>query len=105
MRKQRGGKGEARTTNGGCAVCGLSDARALVSVDLAESGRVALCGSHELMHRRGGATARTVAELRNAFGERRETERRGGRGEVDELAEALTAAFTNDRRAADRRAS
>lgn len=88
-----------------CAVCGMSDARALVGVDLPGGSKVTLCGSHELMHRRAGAAARSIAELRGAFSDRRETDRRGGRGEIDELAERLTAAFTSDRRGRDRRAS
>lgn len=87
-----------------CTVCGLRDARALVTVELAGGLQVSLCGSHELMHRRAGAAARSVSELRAAFGERRETHRRA-RGEVDELAERLSAAFTAERRTADRRAS
>jgi hypothetical protein len=83
----------------------MSDARGLVEVDLTGEPCIMLCGSHELMHRRSGWSARTVGELRAAFGNRRGTDRRGGVGEVDELAEALTAAFTRDRRSGVRRAS
>ena len=83
----------------------MSDARGLVEVDLAAAPCVALCGTHELMHRRSGWKAQTVAELRDAFGDRRSTDRRGGPGEIDELAEALTSAFTRDRRSTSRRAS
>ena len=83
----------------------MSDARGLVDVDLAGDPCITLCGSHELMHRRSGWKARTLTELRMAFGNRRDTDRRGGQGEVDELAEALTAAFTRDRRTSARRAS
>ena len=110
MRKHRGragtGSEDAKATpKGPCVVCGMSDARGLVDVDLANDPCITLCGSHELMHRRSGWQARTVAELRSAFGNRRETERRGGPGELDELAEKLSAAFTRDRRATARRAS
>jgi hypothetical protein len=83
----------------------MSDARGLVEVDLAEDPCITLCGTHELMHRRSGWKAQTVSDLRAAYGDRRSSDRRGGRGEVDELAEALTAAFTRDRRGTSRRAS
>ena len=86
-------------------VCGMADARGLVDVDLANEPAVTLCGSHELMHRRSGWMARTVSELRATFGNRRSNERRGGPGEVDELAERLQAAFTRERRNTSRRAS
>ena len=110
MRKQRGRVGSGSEASsfeakGPCAVCGMSDARALVAVSLSGGERATLCGSHELMHRRGGSKAATIAELRATFANRRGSERRGGPGEVDELAEALTAAFTRDRRAASRRAA
>lgn len=83
----------------------MSDARGLVEVDLAGEPCVTLCGSHELMHRRSGFRAQTIAELRVAFGNRRGTDRRGGPGELDELAESLTSAFTRERRTTARRAS
>ena len=112
MRKQRGraivtgGAGAgAAVAKGPCVVCGMSDARGLVEVDLAGEPCISLCGTHELMHRRSGWKAQNVAELRAAYGDRRSAERRGGPGEVDELAEALTSAFTRDRRGAARRAS
>ena len=63
---------------------------------------VTLCGSHELMHRRAKKVAQSESELREAFGERRETNRRG-RAEVDELAASLNAAFARDKRTGDRR--
>lgn len=88
-----------------CVVCGTRDLRALVTVVLASGDPVALCGSHELMHRRDGARARTAAELRASFAERRSSTRRAVATDGDELAERLTAAFTRDRRAAERRAS
>ena len=90
---------------GPCAVCGNHDARALVATTLGAGQPIVLCGSHDLMLRRSGAAPSTLGELRMLLEERRELDRRGGRGEVDELAERLTAAFTNDRRGVDRRAS
>jgi hypothetical protein len=84
-------------------VCGMRDARALLSVALTGGARVTLCGTHELMHRREGAKATTSAELRAMYGERRGTQRRAT-GEVDELAERLSAAFTRERRTTERRA-
>jgi hypothetical protein len=85
-----------------CCVCGVRDARALTVVALATGLRVTLCGSHELMHRRAGGKARSVAELRAALGERR-TMRRRAESEGDELAERLAAAFMSDRRVTERR--
>lgn len=110
-RKLRGRQGIESTTEtsplatGSCAVCSMSDARGLVGVDLAGGERVTLCGSHDLMHRRAGAPADSLVALRALFADRRATERRGGKGEVDELAEALSAAFCRDRRSSARRAS
>jgi hypothetical protein len=109
MRKQRGRAGSSTKTplvaNGPCAVCGMNDARGLVGVDLAEGERVSLCGSHDLMHRRAGSPAGSLVALRVMFADRRGSDRRGASGEVDELAEALSAAFCRDRRSASRRAS
>lgn len=87
-----------------CAVCGARDARALVAVELPDGASATLCGSHALMHSRSSEPCRTEAELRVAFADRRSTDRRA-RGEGDELASRLAAAFTRDRRSADRRAS
>ena len=87
-----------------CAVCGARDARLLVMVELPGGAAATLCGSHALMHSRMERPCRTVAELRTALAERRSSDRRA-QGEGDELAERLTAAFTRDRRAAERRAS
>lgn len=87
-----------------CCVCGTRDLRALCDVVLASGETVSLCGTHEMMARRDGRAFRSGAELAAAFRERRGTDRRGT-GEVDELAERLTAAFARDRRAAERRAS
>ena len=109
IRKQRGRTATSSASSpeakGPCAVCGMSDARGLVEVDLADEPCVTLCGTHELMHRRTGSCAQNVSELRDAFGDRRSTDRRGGPGEIDELAESLTSAFTRERRTAARRAS
>jgi len=109
MRKQRGRVGTSSETpsnaDGPCAICGLGDARALVRVDLPGGAKATLCGSHDLMHRRAGAPATSLAELRGLFGDKRRTERRGGKGELDELAETLSAAFCRDRRSIARRAS
>lgn len=88
----------------GCDVCGARDARLLVKVELANGGAATLCGSHALMLSRTGSTCSSAVELRSLLGERRFTERRA-KGEGDELAEHLTAAFTRDRRGIDRRAS
>jgi hypothetical protein len=87
-----------------CAICGMRDARALLDVTLG-GAKVTLCGSHELMHRRAGGKAKSVAELKKMFGDRRGTDRRGAPGEeVDELAARLSAAFTRERRVSERRA-
>jgi hypothetical protein len=86
-----------------CCVCGESDRRALVVVALSggEGSGATLCGSHELMHRRSGALARSEKELRELLRDRRA--RRERRLEGDELGAALTAAFNEERRAAERR--
>ena len=109
MRKQRGRVGSSTATSsvatGPCVVCGMSDARALVTVGLTGGAQVTLCGSHDLMHRRAGSPASSLSALRALFADRRGTDRRGGAGEVDELAEALNAAFCRDRRSTPRRAS
>jgi hypothetical protein len=89
-----------------CCVCGASDARALVDVVLIGGARATLCGSHELMHRRSPAQARSAAQLREMLGDRRaRSERRSTGGECDDLAAALTAAFSGDQRVAERRCS
>jgi hypothetical protein len=91
----------AWTLGSSCCVCGACDARALVDVVLMGGTRVTLCGSHDLMHRRSPVHARSVAHLRELLGNRRE--RRDRRSIGDELGDALTAAFSGDRRVADRR--
>lgn len=102
MEKRKRAQKFENVEHGACAVCGTRDARLLVMVELPGGAGATLCGSHALLHRRLGETARTVTELRAALGERRTTNRRSGEG--DELAERLIAAFTRDRRAAERRA-
>ena len=102
VRKQEGSR-EA-PGHGRCSVCGMRDARALVMVDLQSGVRVTLCGTHDLMHRRAGGKARSVEELKAAFKDRRGTDRRAYRGEIDELAARLDAAFMKDRRGTERRA-
>jgi hypothetical protein len=84
-----------------CCVCGATDARALEDIVLIGGLRATLCGSHALMHRRTPVQARSVAQLRQLLGERRG--RRERRSSGDELADALAAAFSGDRRVADRR--
>jgi hypothetical protein len=84
-----------------CCVCGMTDARSLVDVVLMGGAKATLCGSHALMHRRSPTQARSSAQLRDMLGERRG--RRDRRSEGDELGAALTAAFSGDRRAGDRR--
>jgi hypothetical protein len=86
-----------------CCVCGVTDARSLVDVVLIGGARATLCGSHALMHKRAPAQARSSAQLREMLADRRD--RRDRRVEGDELGAALTAAFSGDRRAADRRLS
>jgi hypothetical protein len=88
-------------TGSSCCVCGLDDARALEDIVLIGGARATLCGSHALMHRRSPAQARGVAQLRQILGDRRGRSERRSAG--DELADALTAAFSGDRRVADRR--
>lgn len=90
--------------DGSCSVCGFSDARGLVAVALEGGGGTVLCGTHELMYRRGGMSAGSVADLQESFGDRRSMDRRATpAGDFDELALSLTAAFTTERRVSDRR--
>lgn len=86
-----------------CCVCGESDARALVDIVLVGGVQATLCGSHSLMYRRSPAHGRTVAQLREILGDRRGRSERRNVG--DELGDALAAAFSGDRRVADRRLS
>lgn len=74
----------------------------LTTVALAGGHAATLCGSHALLYRNVGTLAGSIGELRHALEERRETSRRGEVG--DELGERLIAAFTSDRRGAERRA-
>jgi hypothetical protein len=91
----------AWTCGSSCCVCGKTDARSLVDVVLIGGAQATLCGSHELMHRRSPSQARSAAHLREMLGERRG--RKDRRTEGDELGAMLTAAFSGDRRVADRR--
>lgn len=85
-----------------CSVCGERDERALSTLKLADGGRVAVCGSHDLIYRRSGQVARSLDELRAIVRDRRE--RAARRDDGDELGAQLMAAFSPDRRAAgDRR--
>ncbi len=85
-----------------CIVCGERDERALSTLKLGDGGRVAVCGSHDLIYRRSGQIARSVDELRTIARDRRERDVRRDPG--DELGAQLTAAFSRDRRASgDRR--
>jgi hypothetical protein len=84
-----------------CCVCGEADARALVDVVLMGGARATLCGSHALMHRRAMTQARSGMQLRELLGDRRSRDERRTVG--DELGAALSAAFSGDRRVADRR--
>lgn len=56
-----------------CAVCGASDARLLSYTRLEDGARVTVCGSHKIAHRRSERLARSVDELRQIIGERRQT--------------------------------
>lgn len=85
-----------------CVVCGMTDARGLVSIELGGGAVASLCGTHELMYLRSSAPAATVDDLRASFSNRRNMDRRA-RGEVDELAANLASAFTAERRVTDRR--
>jgi len=85
-----------------CVVCGERDERALSTLKLADGGRVAVCGSHDLIYRRSGQVARSVEELRIIARDRRD--RAARRDDGDELGAQLMAAFSPNRRAAgDRR--
>jgi hypothetical protein len=68
---------------------------------------VVVCGSHAVAHARAAAPARTVTELRDLLADRRDrADRRDAyKGETDELAMALTTAFTTERRGAGRRSA
>jgi hypothetical protein len=83
-----------------CCVCGEGDRRALVEVGLRGGGRATLCGSHAVMHGRAAPGARSETELRALLRDRRGRLRRH---EGDALGDALTAAFSGERRTADRR--
>ena len=90
-----------QSLGGCCCVCGASDARALVHIDLVGGGQATLCGSHAIMHNRARTLARSESELRELLRDRRG--RRERREIGDELGVALTEAFNDERRARDRR--
>jgi hypothetical protein len=79
-------------------VCGLADARALVLTALAGGERVSVCATHELVHRRSGVAAATIAELRAMLGEKRKRSERRESFLCDELGARLTAGFAGERR-------
>lgn len=85
-----------------CVVCGMSDARALVTGRLVGGEAVALCGNHDLMMRRSDRGFGSVAELKDFFADRRSMDRRAI-GVADELAANLASAFVHERRVGDRR--
>jgi hypothetical protein len=85
----------------GCVVCAERDERALSTLMLADGTRVVVCGSHDLMYRRSGQLAQSIAELRIITRDRRERAPRRDVG--DELGERLVAAFAPARRAGNDR--
>jgi hypothetical protein len=89
------------TEREGCVVCGERDERALSTLRLIDGTRHFVCGSHDLIYRRSGATASTVEELREIAGERREQSARRDAG--DELGAQLASAFTQERRSGQER--
>lgn len=94
--------GTVHSIVGSCVVCDESDARALSTTRLSRGEVVVVCGTHALVHERNLGRAASVDELRALVGERRDRDERRATG--DELAEALTAAFTpSDRRRIERR--
>lgn len=95
---------ETSSAQGSCVVCGESDARLLVMIELEGGAAATLCGSHALLYGRSKDLCRTPDELRVVLSERRSVDRRA-HVEGDELATRLSAAFTRDRRSSDRRAS
>jgi hypothetical protein len=86
---------------GSCSVCGASDQRALVEVVLSDGGLATLCGSHALIYNRSGIEAPSARALRELLRDRRGRWER--RQDGDELGLALTQAFSDERREADRR--
>jgi hypothetical protein len=93
--------GMAQSLSSSCCVCGASDARALVDIVLDGGTHATVCGTHALMHRRSPAPAGRESELREQLRNRRG--RRDRRDGGDELGAALTAAFSGERRAGERR--
>jgi hypothetical protein len=54
-----------------CVVCGTTDARLLSTTTLENGGRVVVCGSHKVAHRRAERMARSIDELRLLLSDRR----------------------------------
>ena len=97
--------GRATLPNEPCVVCGESDARALGTTRLTTGELVAVCGKHELMHRRSPHTAKSQTELKTMLLDRRRARDRRGLPK-DELGAQLTEAFSEHQRATfDRRRS
>lgn len=92
----------APLTAAACVVCGSTDARGLCTTRLAGGEEIVVCGTHELMHRRSRALARSAAELGALVSDRRMRDERR-RDEPDELGARLVAAFCSDRRQTPRR--
>jgi hypothetical protein len=95
------------TSSCSCTVCGLSDARALTEIRLADGSRPTVCGTHALIAQRSPGLA-NVAALCAAAADRRDRTRRGKASDLsaDSLSAQLTDAFAGGRRkSVDRRAS
>ena len=95
------------TSSSCCAVCGLSDARALTEIRLADGNRPTVCGTHALIAQRTPGLADLSALGREAR-DRRDRSRRGLAGDLshDSLSAGLTDAFAGGRRqSGDRRLS
>jgi hypothetical protein len=86
-----------------CAVCGLSDARALVKAQLEGGARIVLCATHALLHQKVGALAKSAPELKARIGERRHRAERRDSFPCDELGAQLTAGFAGERRTGSQR--
>jgi hypothetical protein len=95
------------TSSSCCAVCGLTDARALTEIRLADGSRPTVCGTHALIANRTPGLA-DLSALCQAAMDRRDRSRRGTASDLshDALSAQLSDAFAGGRRkSADRRAS
>jgi hypothetical protein len=70
-RVMRMGNLDRRACDGGCVVCGATDARMLAYTRLEDGTRVTVCGSHKTAHRRAARLASSIDELRAMLGDRR----------------------------------